>query len=468
MQMQKKAISVAVLFMLTFAGQLHALQQVAQPSLEEVTAEFEQALQKVAAIAKATREEYNRSVLLRSVAEAAFEAGLLDQAFEAIQDIPIKPQAVRAIQYGANLFAKEPKILERLIGAAKGIRDKFYSEDALGYIAISLADAGLFEQAIEIAKGIEEPYIRSSALSRISVAMVKSGHKWADSVIKEAFEAARGVTGEISIEGATAVIDRRSMALMKFSRDASEAGFFNYAMEAIKEIEDEHFKSWGIFYVATWIARSGKREYKPLVDQLLRMSQTIEEPRDRALALSAIAGALHKIGEQNEANALFEQAIKVASQVTDLLKSQWVWRDIARGMALAGIYDKAIYFAKQAKFDGSTALRAICSEMVSDGLQEQALQIAKNIPNIDVRSEALCDIAIAMIKDGKIEQATAIAREMSKTLQKYYPSIRRAVMVLAEAGNWGEAFQLAKNIQDAKEYLLALAHIVKAMRTAKQ
>ncbi|MCX7778582.1 MAG: hypothetical protein N2381_11125, partial [Armatimonadetes bacterium] len=73
----------------------------------------------------------------------------------------------------------------------------------------------------------------------------------------------------------------------------------------------------------------------------------------------------------------------------------------------------------------------------------------------------------AMIKAGKIEKAAGIAREMSKTLRKHPKSIRLAVMIMAEAGNWGEALELTKDIQDVQEYLRALAHIVKAMKTAK-
>lgn len=461
-----RIMCIGALLLGMFANFAYAFEQLAQPSLDEVMAEFEHALQKAIAASK-TADDYNRSKALRSVAEAAFDAGLIERALEVIREIPHGSEAAGAIRYGADLFAKEPKILEQLIGAAKGIRDKFYSERALGYIAASLANAGLFEQAAEIAKGIKESYVRSLTLSSICVAMAKSGHKLADSAVKEAFEAAKKVGGEISVEGAVA-IDRRSMALMNFSRSASESGFFNYAVEAVKETENEEFKSWGICYTATWIARLGKREYKPFIDQLLAMSKDISEPRSRALALSAIAGALLKIGEQNEANALLEQAIKAAGEETNPLRKSWIWRDIARGMALAGMYDKAIHFAKLAAFEGSTALRIICTEMLREGLYEQAIKVAREIPNIDERSEAMRSVAIAMIKDGKIEQAMGIAREMSKALRKHYPSIRMAVMVMAEAGNWGEAFQLAKSIQDAKEYLQALAHIAKAMKTAKQ
>ncbi|MCS7254551.1 MAG: tetratricopeptide repeat protein [Armatimonadetes bacterium] len=362
--------------------------------------------------------------------------------------------------------AKESKILEQLIDVAKGIRDRFYRERALSYIAASMADVGLFEQAIKIATSIKESYIRSSAFSSISVAMAKFGHKEAELFVKKALEAAKKVRGEIIVDGAV-FIDRHSMALMDFSEDASKGGFFNYALEAVKEIESEEFKSWGIYYIAVWAARSGKQEYKPLLYQLLEMSQAIQEARYSVLALSAIAAAFQKIGEQNEANSLFERAIKLANEVTDKFDRSRTWRNIARAMAFAGMYDKAIDFAKQAEFFSSAAFRIICSEMVRDGLLEQAYQIAKDISNIEERSAALHNVAIAMIKAGKIEKAAGIAREMSKTLRKHPKSIRLAVMIMAEAGNWGEALELTKDIQDVQEYLRALAHIVKAMKTAK-
>jgi hypothetical protein len=79
-----------------------------------------------------------------------------------------------------------------------------------------------------------------------------------------------------------------------------------------------------------------------MLDQALKVAEGIEDARERAGALAAIAEGMAKAGMTDWAKEVFDQALKVAEGIEEAEKRAWALREIAEGMARSGEVEGAV------------------------------------------------------------------------------------------------------------------------------
>jgi hypothetical protein len=148
---------------------------------------------------------------------------------------------------------------------------------------------------------------------------------------------------------------------------------------------------------------------KRLFDQALKVAEGIERAWQQARALREIAEGMAKAGVQDE--ALWRDALKVAEGIEDAGERAKTLGEIAGEMAKAGMED----WAKEV-FD-------------------QALKVAEGIESAWLRAWALREIAGEMAKEGEVEGAVSIVEREMAVRTEGLPSVLKALAEQAKQGD---------------------------------
>jgi hypothetical protein len=143
------------------------------------------------------------------------------------------------------------------------------------------------------------------------------------------------------------------------------------------------------------------------------------------------------------AKEVFEQALKVTEGIEEAGKQAETLREIAVGMAKAGMEDWAKEVFEQAlkvaegidAWYRAVASAAIAKEMAKAGMFDRALKVAEGIEEADKRAGALREIAGEMAKAGEVEGAVGIVEREMAVRTEGLPSILSALAGRAKQGD---------------------------------
>lgn len=142
-----------------------------------------------------------------------------------------------------------------------------------------------------------------------------------------------------------------------------------------------------------------------VLDQALKVAQTIKDEEPRAVILSAIAEGQAKAGLRKEAAATLDQAIQLAQGIENEDPHASALRAIAEAQAKTGLrkeaavtLDQAIQVAQTIKDEWARAwaLLDLCAVQSRAGFIIEALQLAQNMTDEGRRARALLYIAEAL------------------------------------------------------------------------
>jgi tetratricopeptide (TPR) repeat protein len=215
-----------------------------------------------------------------------------------------------------------------------------------------------------------------------------------------------------------------------------------------------------------------------LFDRALNVAEGIQEARERAEALMAIAEAMARTGMTQQAQEAFHRALRTAEAIEVAGERAEALGAIAEAMARAGMWEQALQTAKAIEEAGerAEALGAIAEAMARTGMTQQAqevfhqaLQTAKAIQGAWERAKALGAIAKAMASAGMTQQAQEVFHQALQTAEAIKGAGERAwtlgaiAEAMARAGMWEQALQTAGAIEGAEERAEALGAIAEAM-----
>ncbi|MEM3927880.1 MAG: hypothetical protein QXT07_02910 [Archaeoglobaceae archaeon] len=253
--------------------------------------------------------------------------------------------------------------------------------------------------------------------------------------------------------------DKFTEALVCIAEKLAEAGKVRNALKLVKNIPDEEDRLWAMIYVAEALVETGRTEkIDEVLDEFLEIVKSLPDKDEHSPTLSDVAEVLARIGridaaleiardipdEEYHLRALIgvaealidsgktERANRILDEILELIKGgvecPWVLVDIARTLAMAGRID-------------------------------DALKVARDIPDEESPLSALVNVAEVLIDSGKMEKANEVLdmiMEAVKTDKKKYPGIlAEAAAVLAEAGRIRDSLEVAKNIRNT--YILSKA-----------
>jgi tetratricopeptide (TPR) repeat protein len=262
-------------------------------------------------------------------------------------------------------------------------------------------------------------------------------------------------------------------------------------------IEEAWQRSEALRAIAEEMARAG------MFDRALKVAEGIARSGERSKALRAIAVEMARVRVQEK--TLWQQALKLAEEVED---AQWqveALREIAEGMARAGMFDQALELVKKIKDAEKRAetLKAISREMAKAKIQEetlwrQVLKVAEEIKKAWEQVEALKAIAEGMVRVGMEERAKEVFdhalkvaegikgawwqklasaiekrkfdwKEMKKIerVEERAWALREIVEGLAMIGGFEQALKIAKEIEKQEEQTRTLKVIEEMMMARK-
>lgn len=257
--------------------------------------------------------------------------------------------------------------------------------------------------------------------------------------------------------------DEFTEALVRIAEKLAEAGKVRDALKLVKNIPDEEDRLWAMIYVAEALVETGRTEkIDEVLDEFLEIVRSLPDKDEHSPTLSDVAEILARIGridaaleiardipdEEYHLRALIgvaealidsgktERANQILDEILELIKGgtecPWVLVDTARTLAMAGRID-------------------------------DALKVARDIPDEESPLSALVNVAEVLIDSGKMEKANEvldIVMETVKTDKKKYPGIlAEAAAVLAEAGRIHDSLEVAKNIRNTYMLSKALSRI---------
>jgi tetratricopeptide (TPR) repeat protein len=127
----------------------------------------------------------------------------------------------------------------------------------------------------------------------------------------------------------------------------------------------------------------------------------------------------------------FEQALEVARQIEDSDIRWWAFYEVVKALAQAGQF-------------------------------EQALEVARQIEDSDIRWWAFYEVVKALAQAGQFEQALEVARQIKNSDSRWW-AFCEVVQALAQAGQFEQALQAVQKIEDAYWRFRAYSAVAEAL-----
>ena len=370
------------------------------------------------------------------------------------------------------------------------------SEEALVWVAGSLAATGHPREAESVARGITNTDRQAAALAVLAAALTEASNTTdAERVASDAERAARDIAeynylqadalialaAAMAKAGNTTNAERvaRSLAGTYWQADAlaalaaalTEAGnttdaerLASEAERLARSITDTYRQAEKLAAVAVAIAKAGN------TTNAERMARSITDTDRRpgalaagAGALAALAAALAKAGNTTDAERLASEAERVARSITDTDRQAEALTAVAAALAEAGNAGDAERLAGEAErvarditeftFRQADALTALAAALAKTGntsdaerLAGEAERVARDTTDSDEQQrDALAALAAALTKVGNTTDAERVARSITDTYRQA-TKLAAVAVAMAEAGNTTDAERVARSI----------------------
>lgn len=230
------------------------------------------------------------------------------------------------------------------------------------------------------------------------------------------------------------------------------------ALKVAQQINNLTHRADVLSQIAFQSAKVGQTEQaKALFTQALQVANKIESPPDKAMALDAIATRYGRVGQKDKAAEILSQAVQEAKAIWGIsFVKDTVLEKIAVTYAQLGDYDQAIQLTHKIAGDipKGRALARIVAQYVEAGDYNQARQVANTIEVQTSQANALIEIAA---KTGEYQPALSVAQKIDEQESASAKSIILGKIALLSS-KFGqsqqadelltEAFDVAKNIED--------------------
>jgi tetratricopeptide (TPR) repeat protein len=287
---------------------------------------------------------------LIAIVKGMVKAEMFDQALEMVERIKIEGELWRAralvaiaeeiVRVGMEERRKE--IFYQALQVAEGIKEAEYRAEVLGEIAEGMAKTGMaieqvkevFEKALKVVEEIKNAKYQVKMLSVIAERMTKAGIKeHAEGVLERALKTIEriGPADEAWLKWVYQEISEdelirdwaydRAEALGTIAGGMARAGMEELAKEVFKQALQMARRSrwegewaWALEKITKEMA-DAKVQERALWQQALEVSEGIKETWWRAEALKAIAEAMVKVEEVEEAVSIIEQATGMRAKI---------------------------------------------------------------------------------------------------------------------------------------------------------
>ncbi|MHB8625956.1 MAG: hypothetical protein ACYDBJ_17585 [Aggregatilineales bacterium] len=247
--------------------------------------------------------------------------------------------------------------------------------------------------------------------------------------------------------------------ILAATQDARVDGILGEMLAIARSVEDDWARIYALTAIAERLIGTRPQYAIGILDESLAIAHTRQDNWGRALDLRGIATLLAKAGDER-AKDVFDEALAAASAITD---------EEAR---------HSIDGESTSKEERTKALRTTVADRITESqievgilLPEEALNIARNLPDGYRRFVYLLKIAMTLAKadDSRADSAFAEVLEMALMFQnkdgRSHP-LERVTREFTAVGCIGKALIAARAIQEVSSKIGAWRHIAAALTTS--
>jgi hypothetical protein len=294
----------------------------------------------------------------------------------------------------------------------------------LRQIVASLAEAGKYDQALTIANTItgnnEAKYYQKEAIGTIAVRLAESGN----------IDRASQLANRLDNSSNTALLGAIASAL-------AEKGEFNRGLQLIQNIKVDPAKAVALHQFTTTFSSTDAKQ----LEQVLRTANQVKgESMEIKSAFSNIAISFAKAGQ-------VDRALQIASSIkNNSYLPEHTLRKISEILAQAGQYDQAKQVASTIKVgtDKSMAFVAIAASLIEAGKVTDAVQLLSTIEgSASIPNQWIYETVMVLANAKKYNQALQMANYIQDENQKAW-TLAQIANQLTEAGQPQLAAQVIK------------------------
>lgn len=262
-------------------------------------------------------------------------------------------------------------------------------------------------------------------------------------------------------------------ALFAIARSLANRGKRDEALQIVESLKDPHYKAYAILLVAERDAENGRRQQAiAALSPARRIADALGEPAARSGTLSMIGGLEARLGIPGAADT-FDAAISTARGIEgEPLRGDQL-EGIARHLTRAKRFTEAVDLARSIASITSKAraLVFIASSKeapveLSRELLDEALPVARTMPDDIFKEFALRDIASAWAAGGQMDQALATVDLILKPRDRQ-SALSAMAKSVSSRGRLDEALGITEKISDNLQKAIALSNIAVDMAKAR-
>lgn len=402
---------------------------------------------------------------------------LFEQVLTGIETREKSPDVYRGLQNVIPMLveARDMEGLDRLrariLYAVENLKNPIYRASLLTSLSLALKDStdsntavDALTSALQIADAFSDTKKRILGLIAVANAFAEIGQT----------ETSNNVFNEVAqLTSASIPSDLRAYEISPIATAFAKAGKPELAQEIASQITDPQTQGLVLSSIVRSFLKLGK------IEPALQTARSIKSSVILAFSLNDIAISLTEMGDSEAAAELYTEALQAAAQEPNEYERGRPYNAITFALVDAGNLVEARRVAEMIKdpIMGAQPLSYLALGYANAGDMQnarvifaQAEFVAKSIsPLASARTFAFMALANAWAKSGYLGEAIRVAELISKDYKRV-KSISDIAQILAESGNWQDAYtliaqslELAESIEDTKERGHALATVAEAM-----
>lgn len=371
---------------------------------------------------------FYKTRLLIALANIYAELGYSESAAALLNEALQASLTIRGAEFQANaltplaiayLEIQQPEraiaVLQRARAAAEQVSHPAYPTrrgQALGQVAVAYAKANQIGTAIELTRQIENaPENQGYALQAIVEAYLREGDRMA----------AMDLTRTIEVPAV------RAATLLKIAEYEASQGNLEEASTLYAQVGEMAPDAMGILnpFIEGYTQIDA--------EAALTLARTFARPEQRFLALSTLSLAYRQAEKPQQADAVVEEMVAAAQQISPDWQGYDVSREVERAIAaqaysqairLALVPDPALSYYSREQVLGDIAYQA--AKAGDDAVVNQALA-AMNPADVEARTRVLEAVALVYVQGDQVDQALGLAEQIEPTYPAYRVRIVAAI-----------------------------------------
>ncbi|MBD2234611.1 tetratricopeptide repeat protein [Phormidium tenue] len=390
------------------------------------------------------------------------------------------------------------QMFQAALSAAKSIEDEIDQRTTLGAIVTDFAEQGLALEAEQFAQVIQEPLERAGTLQQVAISFALSNQKADAQRLFQEVEALAEVLKDYRHEDIA--LPRREGVLTGLSRALAQIGYFAEAERVAWAINDKDCRQQSEALATLSKALAQKHHFEE-AERIARSIST--DNRQRIDALSILAVALARVGQETTSAALLAEAQQLALTIESPDRKPWALLTIATVFIQLGQWTKAEDTIST--IEDKQCLGLAWQELATASQNPNYIAQAKQVAETDLINfqqvgmfQDLAKLMLQLDQPAEAEEFFAAAEQaVDRDVSQYQASLRKDLAIsharlgrfssakkiidridrwterdraltavareLSQVGQFSEAKHLIWAIQDDKEQRLALGSLALAL-----